>query len=68
MSYLTAKIKDQAVFTVISLKEILMVIDVWRERSIMRHKLGQMPDYRLEDMGISQEEALVESQKPFWEK
>ena len=51
-----------------SLKKLLNVITLWRQRSKMRQQLSQLPDYRLKDMGISAEQAFVESQKPFWEK
>lgn len=68
MNTLSTEIKKQAVFKLFSLKKILTVIDVWQERSIMRHRLSQLPAYRLEDMGITEEEAFIESQKPFWEK
>jgi len=51
-----------------SLKKLLNVMTLWRQRSKMRQQLSQLPDYRLKDMGISAEQAIVESQKPFWEK
>ena len=51
-----------------SLKNLLNVVMLWRQRSVMRQQLSQLPDYRLKDMGISAEQASVESQKPFWEK
>jgi len=68
MNTLSVEIKKQAVLKLFSLKKMLIMVDVWQERSIMRHRLGQMPAYRLEDMGISEEEAIIESQKPFWEE
>ena len=68
MNILSADVRRQGVFKLPSVKKILTVYDVWLQRSIMRNQLGQLPDYRLEDMGISEEEAVIESKKPFWEK
>lgn len=68
MSVLSLKRANLTVFRFYSVKKILTVLGVWLQRSHMRHQLSQLPDYRLKDIGISQEEALLESQKPFWEK
>ena len=68
MSVLSVEINKQLQFQPLPIKKMLSLPSLWRERSIMRHKLGQLPAYRLEDMGIDSEEALVESQKPFWKK
>lgn len=63
-----AKIQNSLRFNVSWVKKILTISAVWWQRSIMRHQLGELPAYRLEDMGISEEEAFAESQKPFWVK
>ncbi len=38
----------------------------WQERAIARHRLMQMEDHLLADMGISRKAALEEANKPFW--
>ena len=38
----------------------------WQERATMRHRLMQLEDYRLADVGISRAAALEEARKPFW--
>jgi len=66
MDILSVEIKERVEFQSVSVKKILILPKLWRERSIMRHKLGQLPAYRLEDMGIDADAAFAESQKPFW--
>lgn len=68
MSFLSVKLIDQKESTFISFKKILILPAVWWQRSIMRNQLSKLPDYRLKDMGISQEEVCVEVNKAFWEK
>ena len=68
MSVICIESKKQVELGSFSVKKILTILSVWQQRSRMRHQLGQLPDYRLEDLGITQEEALLESRKPFWEK
>jgi len=68
MDALPLKVQDQYHLRFFSLKKLLNVMTLWRQRSKMRQQLSQLPDYRLKDMGISAEQAFVESQKPFWEK
>ena len=68
MSFLSVKLIDQKESTFISFKKILILPAVWWQRSIMRNQLRKLPDYRLKDMGISQEEVCVEVNKAFWEK
>lgn len=68
MSFLSVKLIDQKESTFISFKKILTLPAVWWQRSIMRNQLSKLPDYRLKDMGISQEEVCVEVNKAFWEK
>ena len=68
MDALPLKVQEQYHLRPLSIKKLLNVVSLWRQRSVMRHQLSQLPDYRLNDMGISAEQAFVESQKPFWEK
>ena len=37
-----------------------------QQRSVERHRLADMPDHRLSDLGITREQALRESRKPGW--
>jgi uncharacterized protein YjiS (DUF1127 family) len=66
MNALALVLNSQKPSRAFSIKKILIFLRVCRERSVMRHRLSKLPDYRLEDMGISREQALVESQKPCW--
>jgi len=68
MQYLNTLEKTPVTLPVISVKVILSTIQRWRERAITRHKLALLPEYRLEDMGINSQQALEESQKPFWKE
>lgn len=67
-----AKIKNDINFSVkfnVSwIKKILTILAVWCQRSRMRRQLSQLPVYRLEDMGISEEEVIAELQKSFWQQ
>ena len=38
----------------------------WQERATARHRLLQMEDHLLTDIGVSREAALEEASKPFW--
>jgi uncharacterized protein YjiS (DUF1127 family) len=38
----------------------------WSERRRTRNHLYQMPDYILQDIGVSRSEVETEWQKPFW--
>lgn len=45
------------------------LIDVlvrWQERTTERRRLGQLVRHRLEDIGVSPDDACRESRKPFW--
>jgi uncharacterized protein YjiS (DUF1127 family) len=42
------------------------VLVMWEKRSKDREALSRMTYGRLEDMGMSPEDALTESAKPFW--
>ncbi|TXR54276.1 DUF1127 domain-containing protein [Reinekea thalattae] len=47
---------------------ILTKLKTYRHRHSTRKTLKELPDYLLDDMGISRHEAIKESQKPFWIK
>ena len=38
----------------------------WQERARQRHRLGQMDDHLLRDIGLSRADLEHESAKPFW--
>ena len=49
--------------------EALLTLQFWAGRSHQRRQLGELAEldnYLLEDIGVSQEEALREAAKPFW--
>jgi uncharacterized protein YjiS (DUF1127 family) len=48
-------------------REFLMLAAVWYERARQRQRLEQLPEWQLEDIGISRSEALREAAKPFWQ-
>jgi len=37
-----------------------------QERATMRHELRHMPDWLLQDLGITRHAALREARRPFW--
>ncbi|NOH97347.1 DUF1127 domain-containing protein [Vibrio sp. 99-70-13A1] len=39
----------------------------WRQNSKTRKDLSELPDYLLEDIGVSKVEANKESSRPFWD-
>jgi uncharacterized protein YjiS (DUF1127 family) len=45
---------------------LLNRISEWSERRRARGHLYQMPDYILQDIGISRAEVTAEYEKPFW--
>ncbi len=44
----------------------LAIIESWLVRSRHRQELLRMPDYLLEDIGLTREEIIKESRTPFW--
>ncbi|WP_429767638.1 DUF1127 domain-containing protein [Vibrio kagoshimensis] len=39
----------------------------WRQNSRTRKALSELPDYLLEDIGVTKLEANKESSRPFWD-
>lgn len=39
---------------------------VWHQRSVERHRLSELNDHMLKDIGISRAEVEAECRKPFW--
>lgn len=39
---------------------------VWHQRSVERHRLSELNDHMLKDIGISRDEVEAECRKPFW--
>lgn len=48
------------------LHRLLALVLLWHERARQRDQLGQLDAHALNDIGITREEALRESWKPFW--
>jgi uncharacterized protein YjiS (DUF1127 family) len=45
---------------------ICQTITIWRQRSAGRRALCQLSLHSLRDIGIDEDEAIVEADKPFW--
>ena len=43
-------------------------VNTWRQRSISRAQLSGISAHSLQDIGISRIDAVIESNKPFWEE
>ena len=43
-------------------------VNTWRQRSISRAHLSGISAHSLQDIGISRIDAVIESNKPFWEE
>lgn len=44
------------------------LLKLWLERYKQRQLLAELPETLLQDVGISRAEAILESQKSFWQK
>ncbi len=44
------------------------VVQNWAERRRTRGQLYRMPDYMLQDIGVSRAEVEQEFEKPFWQE
>ena len=42
------------------------MITVWHKRACQREALRRLDDYYLRDIGLTRQEVLVETAKPFW--
>lgn len=47
-------------------RNIMSTLKLWAARAEQRRQLRNLPDYLLDDMGISQEALQAEISKPFW--
>ncbi len=47
-------------------RRLLALVLLWHERARQRDRLRQLDAHALRDIGITREEALQESWKPFW--
>lgn len=48
------------------IKKIYSVIVCWHRNKVTRRQLKQMPNYLLDDIGVTQQQAKRESDKAFW--
>ncbi|MGC9402819.1 DUF1127 domain-containing protein [Vibrio genomosp. F10] len=48
-------------------KFIFIKVTVWNELSCSRKRLAELPKHLLEDVGLTKEQAQIESRKPFWQ-
>ncbi len=47
-------------------RNAIVIVRAWHERNRTRHRLAELDDRTLYDIGLTREEARVESRKPFW--
>jgi uncharacterized protein YjiS (DUF1127 family) len=40
---------------------------LWAERSGQRHRLAELDDHMLRDIGLSRADVMAEATKPFWQ-
>ena len=40
----------------------------WQHRAAERQQLASLSDYDLKDVGLTRADALMEAQKPFWQR
>ncbi len=45
---------------------LLLKMDLWQQRIVQRKQLRLLDEHLLKDIGLSRQEAIVESRKPFW--
>lgn len=45
---------------------LLGLVSLWRVRAFQRRRLRELPDYLLQDMGITRADVGREATKPFW--
>ena len=49
-----------------SLRSVLEIVALWRNRTKLRRRLAAFPDYLLDDIGLTRETADREYRTPFW--
>ncbi|MGF1764126.1 DUF1127 domain-containing protein [Aliivibrio kagoshimensis] len=49
-------------------KNILTSVSVWKRNRTSRAKLSNLPDYILDDIGLTKQQAKKEVEKYFWQK
>lgn len=47
-------------------RNAVIVVRAWHERNRTRHRLAELDDRTLYDIGLTRAEARAESRKPFW--
>lgn len=47
-------------------RRILATLVLWQERAAQRHRLADIGERQLEDMGLSRDDVRREAAKPFW--
>ena len=50
----------------LSLRRLVHVVRLWRQRARTRRQLAALDDHQLSDSGISRSERMAEVSKPFW--
>jgi uncharacterized protein YjiS (DUF1127 family) len=50
----------------LSVRQMLNVLSVWRNRMVDRQTLAMMDDRDLQDMNVTRSDVYIEASKPFW--
>jgi uncharacterized protein YjiS (DUF1127 family) len=51
-----------------TVKNILTSVSIWKRNRTSRAKLSNLPDYILDDIGLTKQQAKKEEEKYFWQK
>ncbi len=52
----------------IQIKKLLVKLNYWRLKRSHRNYLLKLPDYLLDDIGITRQQLMEDTKRPFWEK
>ncbi|USD64742.1 DUF1127 domain-containing protein [Vibrio sp. SCSIO 43136] len=67
MNVITVDKPQNATHTKLGLvKDCLLIIKTWRQNYRTRLALRNMPDYLLDDIGITEEQRNIEVKRSFW--
>ncbi len=45
---------------------VFMVLQNWQVRALMRHRMADLDERLLDDIGLTREQVETEAEKPFW--
>ena len=62
----TKALRNQSNHSVSNPQKLTKLLNRWKRNISTRHKLLEMDDDRLADIGVDRKTAIIESRKPFW--